>query len=178
MLKNKNKKEIEKVAIIHLERLKEIDPDLAILVQDTVRSNYALRAKIDELLKENVRLNEEKVALEIRLRSLETSLEAWRGEYEKLSNAYERLEKEYINLKAQYNKVIMLKGVTELTYEGMLKALEDLINRLDEFYSKPSFKLGEEHVKTTIREIREEILSIIKGLKEKKEQIATTEEQT
>mgnify|MGYP001626225531 CR=1 FL=1 len=169
-------KKKEKYVSIYLERLKELDPDLAILVQDIIRSNAILKYRLGDLLKENIRLREEKVALEIRIRTLETALETWRGEYERLNALYEKVQREYILLKQEYNKIIMLKGVTELTYQSLLSALQNLLNRLDEYFSKPSFKAGEEHVKDLIREIRSEIISIIQVAKEKEKKEEKIEE--
>jgi len=170
MEKNKSSKEyFEASARISLERLKERDPNLAVLIQGIIRDNYALRARLNELLRENVELREENASLRTRVNTLENAIEYWRANYENLNIQFDKLSREYASLKAEYNRVIMLKGVTELTYQSVVSALQNILNTIDELFSKPSYILGEERTKQLLRELRAEIISIIQTTKTKKE---------
>jgi len=169
MEKEKSKEYFEAFAKISLERLKERDPNLAVLIQGIIRDNYALRNRLNELLRENVELREENASLKIRINSLENAIEYWRAMYENLNVQFDKLSKEFVSLKAEYNRIIMLKGVTELTYQSVVSAMQKMLNTIDELFSKPSYILGEERTKELLRELRAEIISIMQSVKGKKE---------
>jgi len=169
-----SKEYFEAYARISLERLKERDPRLASLIQGILRENYALRGKLNELLEETVRLREENASLRTRVNTLENAIEYWRANYENLNIQFDKLSREYTSLKADYNRVIMLKGVTELTYQSVVSAMQRLLNTIDEIFSKPSYILGEERTKELLRELRAEIISIMQSVKAKKEAVEAT----